>query len=103
MRPDVANRRGPHEKAVAIEFDAAPVVVVMKAALNRVALADEILSKDVCDVNVLVARVEAIEAAVRVFFEHREVGAVELVTIVVKRAEHARAEIVIGENKPAKV
>src|SRR4051794_2065361 len=90
MWPHVANRRGPHEETIAIELNAASIVVVMKAALDRVALADEILAKEVCDVNVLMARVETIEAAVRVFLEHGEVCTVELVTIVVKRAEDAR-------------
>ncbi len=42
----------------------------MKAALDRVALADEVLAKDVGDINVLMSRVEAIEAAVRVLLEH---------------------------------
>src|ERR1041385_3290464 len=102
-RADVANRRGPHQKAVAIEFHAASIVVVMKAALDRIALANEILSKNVGDVNVLMARVEAIEATVRVLLQHREVGAIELVAIVVKRAKHARAEIVVGKNKAAEV
>src|SRR5690349_23385274 len=103
MRPDVANRSGPHEEAVAIELNPTPVVVVMKAALDRVALADEILAKDVCDVNVLMARVETVEAAVRVLLQHREICAIELVTIVIKRAEHARAEIVIGDRKSTRL
>src|SRR5690349_22245143 len=103
MRSDVADRSGPHEEAVAIELNPTPVVVVMKAALDRVALADEILAEDVCDVNVLMARVETVEAAVRVLLQHREICAIELVTIVIKRAKHARAEIVIGKNKTAEV
>src|SRR6185503_9694616 len=88
MRSHVANRRGPHEEAVSIEFNPTSIVVVMKAALDRVALANEILAKDVCDVNVLMARVEPVEATVRVFLEHRKVRAIELVTIVVERAKH---------------
>src|ERR1041385_9389166 len=75
----------------------------MKTSLDRVALANEILAKDVCDVNVLVTSVEAIQAAVRVFLEHREIHRVELVTIVVKRAEHSRAEVVVGKNEAAEV
>jgi hypothetical protein len=103
MRPDIADRRGPNEKTVAIELYAASIVGVMKAALDRVALANEILPEDVCDVNVLMTRVEAVKAAVRVLLEQREVGAVELVTIVVERAKHARAEIVVRKNQPAEV
>src|SRR6185369_3198191 len=63
VRPHVSDRRGPDQKAIAIKLDAATVVVVMKAALNRVALANEILAKDVGDVHVLVARVEPIQTA----------------------------------------
>src|SRR6185437_9966807 len=103
MRSNVADGRGPDEEAVTIKLDAASIVVVVKAALDRVALANEILAEDVCDVNVLMARVETVETAVRVFLQHREVRAVELVTIIVERAKHARAEIVVGKNKTAEV
>src|SRR6185369_8631588 len=51
---NIAHQRRPHQKAVAIEFDAATIVVVVKTSLDRVALAKEILAKDVCDINVLV-------------------------------------------------
>src|SRR5690242_876162 len=83
MRASVADQRGPDQKPVTIEFDRAAIVVVMKTALDCVAFAQEILAKDVRDVNVLVTRVETIEAAVRVFLEHREVRAVELDAVVV--------------------
>src|SRR5687767_7672658 len=75
----------------------------MKTSLDRVALANEILPEDVGDVNILMTRVEAVQPAVRVFLEHREVGAVELVPVVVERAKHARAKVVVGKDKPAKV
>ena len=101
--PDIANQRRPHQKTVAIKFDTASIVVVMKTSLNRVALANEVLPEDVCDVNVLMARVETVQTAVRVLLEHREVCGVELIAIVVKRAKHSRAKIVIGKNKTAKV
>src|SRR5215216_604565 len=101
--PEVAYQRRSHQKTVAIEFHAASIVVVMKASLDRVAFANEILPENVCDVNILVARVEAIQTAVRVLLEHREVSGVELIAIVVESAKHARAEIVVGKNKSAKV
>src|SRR5690242_17265139 len=88
VRPDVANQCRPHEKTVAIEFNAASIVVVMKTALDRVALAHEVLAKDAGDVNVLMARVEAIQAAIGIFLEHREVSGVELITVVVESAKH---------------
>ena len=100
---DVPNRRRSHQKSVAIKFDAAAIVVVMKTSLDRVALANEVLAKDVGDVNVLMARVEAIQTAIRVLLEHREIRGIELLSIVIESAKHARAEIVVGKNKPAEV
>ena len=103
MRPHVANQSRTHQKSIAIKFDAAPIVVVMKTSLNRVALANEVLAKDVGDVNVLMARVEAIEAAVGVLLQHREVGGVELNAIVVGGAETSAAPRLLSEKmKPRK-
>ena len=45
MWPRVSNQRRPHEETVAIVFDSRAVVVVMEAPLNRVALANEVLTK----------------------------------------------------------
>src|SRR5215216_1329343 len=103
VRPDIADQRRSHQKTVAIEFNAASIVVVVKASLDRVTLANEILPEDVCDVNILMARVEAIQSAVGVLLQHREVCGVELVAIVVERAKPARTEIIVGKNKPAEV
>src|SRR5690348_17275834 len=103
VRPHVADRRRPDQKTVAIEFHTAAIVVVMKAALNRVALANEVLPKDIGDVNVLMARVEAVQAAVRVLLQHREIRGVELHAIVVRRSKNARAEIVVGKDKAAEI
>src|SRR5207237_4314867 len=63
VRPHITDQRRSHQKTVPIKFDAASIVVVMKASLNRVALANEVLPEDVCDVDVLVTRVEGIETA----------------------------------------
>ncbi len=103
VRPHVANQRRPHEKAVPIEFDTAPIVVVVKASLDRVALSNEVLPKDVCDVDVLMTSIEAVQTAVGVLLEHREVSGVELDAIVVKGAKDSRAEVVVGKNETAKV
>src|SRR5689334_23842108 len=80
---NVADQRRPHQKTVAIEFHPTAIVVEVKTALDRVTLAHEILAKDVRDVNVLMPRVEAVQTAVSVFLENRDVSGVELVTIVV--------------------
>src|SRR5829696_5299682 len=99
VRTHVADRRRPHQKTVAIKFHPTAIVVVMKAALNRVALANEILAEDVGDVDVLMARVEAVETAVGVFLEHGKPGGVELHAIVVRGAEHARAEVIVRKDE----
>src|ERR671914_2926821 len=85
--PHVANRRGTDQKSVAVKLDCASIVVVVKTSLDRVALADEILPEDVGDVNVLMPRVEAIQRAVRVLLEHREVRGIELDAVVVQGAK----------------
>ena len=103
MRSRIADQRWPDQKAVAIEFNRAPIVVVVKTSLDRVALADEILAKDVGDVNILMTSVEPVQAAICVLLEHREVRGVELHAIVVQRAKHARAEIVVGKDESAKI
>src|SRR2546423_12437383 len=84
VRPDITNQRGPHQETVAIEFDATSIVVVMKTSLNGVAFANEVLPKNVRDVNVLMTSVETIETAVGVLLEHREVSSVELIAVVVE-------------------
>src|SRR5688500_20297443 len=99
MRPSVANQCRPDQKPVAIEFNRAAIVVVMKTSLDRVTLANEILPEDVGDVNVLMARVEAIQTAVCVLLEHREVRTVELDAIVVQGAQDARTAHSGGESR----
>src|SRR3989442_8197560 len=100
---NVANQRGPHEKAIAIILDARPIVVVVQPALNGEAFANEILPVKIGDVNILVPRVEAIETAVCVFFKHREISSIVLITIVAERPKQTRAKIVVGKNEAAKI
>src|SRR2546421_2616907 len=84
VRSYIANQRGPHQKTVAIEFAAAAIVVVKRAGLNRVALFDEVLPKNVRDVNVLMPPIKTIQTAVRVFLELRKIRRVVLITIIIK-------------------
>src|SRR5436305_15050041 len=65
VRPHVANQGGPHQKSVAIEFAAAPIVVVKRAGLNCVALPNKVLSKNIRNVNVLLPSMESIQTADR--------------------------------------
>ena len=89
--PQRADERGAHQKTVAVVLDAAAVVVEMKARLQGVALGDEILSKDVCDIDILRSLVKTIQPAVSIFFELMKVCEVELITVVAESAEETRA------------
>ena len=59
---ETADECGADEKSVAVVFDAAAVIVEMKARLQGITFGDEILSKDICDIDVLRSLIEAIEA-----------------------------------------
>ena len=43
VRPHVADQSRPHQKSIAIEFAAGPIVVVKRARLNCVALLNKVL------------------------------------------------------------
>src|SRR3989442_3901262 len=103
VRPHVADQSRPHQKSVAIEFAAVPIVVVKRARLNRVTLLDEVLAKNIRNVNILLPPIESIQTAVRVLLELREVSRVELISIIVERTEYARAEIVVRKYEAAKI
>src|SRR4030095_6442556 len=103
VRSNVSDQSRPHQKTISIELNAASVIIEMEAALNRVTLGQEILPKNICDVNVLMASVEAIETAIGVLFEHRKVSGVVLEAIIIKRAKNTRTQVVVGKDKAAKV
>src|SRR5262249_36315284 len=98
-----ADQRRAYQESVAIKFDAASIIIEMKAALDCVTLGEEILPKNICNVNVLVPSVEAIETTVRVLLKHGEVSSVVLHAIVIKRAEYASTKIVVGEDEPTEI
>src|SRR6185503_9132224 len=100
---DIADQGRPHQKSVAIKFDAAPIIIEMKAALDGVTLAEEILPKNICNVNILMPSIEAIKAAVCVLLKHGEVRRVVLQAIVIKRAKHPSPEIIVGEDEATEV
>ncbi len=103
VRPRVADDGRADFKAVAVVLDPRAVVVEVKARLRRVALREKVLPEEVGDVDVLPPTVEAVEAAVGVLLQLREVGEVELVLVVPEGAEDARAEVVVGVDEAAEV
>src|SRR5919107_2246226 len=103
MRPRVADDSGSDFKSVAVELYPGAVVVEVKARLCRVALGERVLAEEIRDVDVLTPTVEAVEAAVGVLLKLREVCEVELITVVLERAEDARAEVVVRVDEAAEV
>src|SRR5947209_18375924 len=102
MRASVADESGADQKTVAVILDASAVVVEKHARRNRVAFSDEILSENICDVNVLRSLVETIQSAVGIFFELMKVCEVELITIVAESAEETHAQVIIRIDEAAK-
>jgi hypothetical protein len=103
MRPCVADNGGADLKTVAVKLARGAVVVKQKADLRRVAFAQEILPENVADVDVLMARVETVQAAVGVLLQLGKIGGVELILIVGEAAEETRAEVVVGVDEAAKI
>src|SRR6266550_1074560 len=76
VRPHVAYQSGSHQESIAIKFAAGPIVVVKRAGLNRVALLNKVLPKNIRDVDVLMAAIEPVKAAVGVFLKLRKISEV---------------------------
>src|SRR5579871_5789217 len=55
------------------------------------------------DHDLLLAVVEAVEAAVGVFFEHRKISQVVLVAVGAQVAEDAQARLLVGKNESAEI
>ena|SRR5947208_1571306 len=91
----IANQGGSDEKTIAVEFAAAPIVVIVPAGLNRVALPDKILPKNIRDVDILMPPIEAIQTTVCIFLKLCKIRHVILITIIIKRSENSRGQIVI--------
>src|SRR5256885_367101 len=103
MLANVTNQCRTHQESVPIIMDAAAVIVIEGARLDRISLVDEVLPENIPHVNILMPRVEAIQAAIRILLQHREVDSIKLDSIIVSGAKHPKTEIVIRKNKAPKV
>ena len=56
----ITDLRRPHQKPIAIKFQARAVVVEMQTALNGITLANKVLPKNIRNVDVLMAGIKAI-------------------------------------------
>src|SRR5205823_958677 len=98
-----ADRRRARDEIVLIEVPLAAVEVRMKAELRGVALPNKILLEDICDKDLLVARVEFIQVGIGVLLAHVERDHIVLPEIVVVVAEDTEAKVRVVENEAAEI
>src|ERR1700739_3223201 len=103
MIGDSADRRGPRDESVFIVMPAVVVEVADKRELAGVTFPNQVLPKDVRDVNLLRSRFELVQVRIRIFLAHVEGGEIVLPTIVVVVPENADAEVRVVENETAKI
>src|SRR5579872_4260941 len=75
----------------------------MKAGLNGVAGLEKVLAIDVRDQDLLITVVESIQAAVGIFFEHREVRGVVLIPVGVQVSKDSQAGLLVEEDESAEI
>ena len=103
MIAHAADRRRPGDEIVLVVMAARAIEVGVKAQLRRVTLREKILSENIRNQDLLIARVELVQVRVGVLLEHVESGEIVLPAVVVVVAENARAEIGVVEDEPAKI
>src|SRR6185436_5552784 len=108
VRPDLvlpggADRRGPRQEVVLVELERRIVLVVVEAGLNGVAQLEKILTIQVGDEHLLLARFQAVQGAVSVLLQHVEVGQVIDIAVGLEVAEDAEAGLLIVEDEPAEI
>src|SRR6185369_7537775 len=92
-----------HRESVLIVMERLVVTIVMVAEFYRVALLESILPVQVGYIDLLIACIEGVQAAVGILLEHLEVGQVELVPICFEVAEQTSAKVAIVEDETAEV
>src|ERR1700751_956160 len=89
---------GPGEESVLVVVATVVVEVAEERKLTRITLPDQVLTENVCDVDLLRARLEFIQVRVGVLLAHVERGEVVLPAVVVVVAENADAEVRVVED-----
>src|SRR5689334_23168309 len=103
MVRDRADRSRPGQKSILVVVPAVVVEIADEAELARVAFPNQVLPKNIRDVDLLIARIELVQVRIGVLLAHVEGGEIVLPAIVVVIAEKADAEIGVVKNKTAKV
>src|SRR6266849_5170208 len=75
----------------------------MKTHLDGIAGLDEILTIQVRDHHLPVSILQAVQAAVAIFFEHREIGGIVLIAVGSEVAEQPHARLLVGEDESSKI
>src|ERR1039458_3175273 len=95
--------RGPDEEPIVVEVNRGVVAVVMETEFRGIALGQEILNVHVPDVDLLMARFEGVQTAVRVFLQKIEPGQVVVDPVRTQISEDADAGLLFGENKSTEI
>src|SRR5207248_6964051 len=98
-----ADRRRPGNEPVLIVMTAVIVEIREETELASVTFPDQILSKHIGYVDLLLAPAELVQVGVGVFLQHVESGNVVLPAIVVVIPENSDAQIRIVKNESAEI
>src|SRR2546423_11095976 len=98
-----ADRRRPRDEPVFIVMPAVIVEIADEGELAGVTFPNQVLPKNIRDINLLLARIELIEVGISVLLAHVERGEIVLPAIVVVIPENPDAEICVVKNKTAKI
>src|SRR5579872_7307257 len=98
-----ANRGRARQEPIVIEVNGGIVSVVMETEFCGVAFEKRILNVDVSDINLLMARIEGVQTAVRVFFQKIKVRQVVIDPVRTQISEKPHSRLLFRENKSAKI
>src|ERR1700730_10411993 len=103
MVADRADRCGACNKTVLVVMTAVVVEVGEETQLTGVPFPDQILAKNIRDINLLLASAELVEIGIGILLQHVERGDVVLPPIIVVVAENSDAKVGVVKNEPAEV
>src|SRR4029077_3056026 len=94
---------GSCQEIIIVEYERGIVLVVVEADLDGVAGLEEILAVQIADEHLPLPVLKAVQTAIGVLVEHREVRGVVLVAIVAQVAEDADAGFLVVEDEAAEI
>src|SRR5712691_11630387 len=103
MIDDGANRRRAGDESVLIVMSAVVVEVADKRELAGVTFPNQVLPKNVGDIDLLLARIELVQVRVSIFLAHVEGREVVLPAVVIVVTKNPETKIGVIENKSAEI